>query len=268
MKWPLSSDFTFWLERLRDRLEPLLPATCLSCRARCFHPNWLCMTCLEQVCANRPCCKHCAQPLRPGNTGPRRGFCDCPRCYGQSLNVNKAVAPLIFDGPVRELIHAWKFRGQHELTPLLVRLALTQGSPPPADYWLPIPMHWRKQLQRGVNQTLLLAAELSRQLPATQRLPITASLRVSGGLVNQHALNRAERARLSAHRFVLAPMTSPLNHLVANPCSTSDSPALAGRSITLIDDVITTGATLEAAASVLKAAGARSVNAWCLAHTP
>lgn len=195
-------------------------------------------------------------------------FNECPRCHSQSRNMSKAVAPLIFDGPVRELIHAWKFRGQHELTPLLVRLALDHGVPPPADYWLPIPMHWRKHLQRGFNQTLLLAAELSRQLPVTQRAAITASLRVSGGSVNQHALNRAQRARLSAHRFVLASMTSPLNRLFVSLGATPASAPLAGRSITLIDDVMTTGTTLEAAARVLKAAGARSVNAWCLAHTP
>lgn len=268
MRRLLTPTFTLWLERSRDTLEPLLPALCLSCQTRCFHPAWLCMACLQQIRTNRVSCKRCAHPLRSSNARPMRHLSGCPRCHSQPLSLNKAVAPLVFDGPVRKLIHAWKFRGQTELTPLLVQLALDHGVPPPSDYWLPIPMHWRKNLQRGFNQTLLLAGELSRQLPITQRSPIRMPLKVSGQLVKQHSLNRAERVRLAEHRFVLRHKSSLLNRFFTGTGSAPDSQPLAGHSITLIDDVMTTGATLEAAASVLKAAGARSVNAWCLAHTP
>ena len=247
MKLSTVLNLALLVNQCRDRLEPFLPALCLSCQERCFHPSWLCQNCYQQIRANRAC---------------------RPRSHGRSSPLSTIVAPLAFDGPLRKLIHAWKFRGQSELTPLLVRLALDQAVPPPANYWLPIPMHWRKQLQRGVNQTVLLAAELTRQLPQTNCAPISTLLKVTGTSVNQHQLNRTERARLSQNSFSLRREVRPLEGLLPWAYRRRNPRPFLGQSVTLIDDVITTGSTLAAAANVLKIAGAKSVNAWCLAHTP
>jgi ComF family protein len=111
---------------------------------------------------------------------------------------------------------------------------------------VPVPLHWTRRLERGFNQADLLARGIARALDR----PVEGSLlrRVRRG-PRQLGLSRRERRRVLRGVFAAAP-------------------AARGRRILLIDDVVTTGATLEAGALALRRAGARSVVAFAICRTP
>jgi ComF family protein len=106
------------------------------------------------------------------------------------------------------------------------------------DVAVPVPLHWRKKLDRGFNQAELLA----REVAGHRGIPVSRALRRRKAGAVQASLSLAERRRNVAGVFEL-----------------TTKPEIAGKRILLIDDVMTTGATASACASVLKRAGAKSV---------
>ena len=138
------------------------------------------------------------------------------------------------------------------MTFLLTDLAWAYGSPPSHyDCIVPIPMHWRRWLARGFNQSHLLALAIQNRLGGhrTPILPVRHALRVGLQGRAQHTLNRQQRLQRKASGVRVCQKVVDMR-------------------ILLIDDVITTGATLATAAQALKSAGAARVDAWCLAKTP
>jgi len=166
------------------------------------------------------------------------------------LQVNPIRSAFLFEEPIRSAIHALKYRGGAQVIEVLARpftqawRALDMTS----DLLVPVPLHKRREARRGYNQALVLAQALGAQLQlptasrALQRVRDTAS---------QTHLNRAARHRNVADAFAVFPGLD-----------------LAGLVITLVDDVATTGATLNACAVVLLEAGAKAVNAFTLARAP
>jgi ComF family protein len=164
-----------------------------------------------------------------------------------------------YDGPFRRLVQALKFEGidylaRHLGSEAALRLAFALSR---ADIVVPVPLHWWRRYARGYNQALLLARALAQQagLPL---LPRALARRRVGR--RQLGLSRAERLRaLEGCYAPRAPWT---------PRSGGRSCAVAGRTVLLVDDVVTTGATLEACARALRRAGAREVVGCVLARTP
>jgi ComF family protein len=115
-----------------------------------------------------------------------------------------------------------------------------------ANLLMPVPLHWRRRWSRGFNQAEIIGDELSRAL----KLPLqTRWLSRVRATTPQQSLSAAERRRNLRAAFALrAPLT--------------------GLHIALIDDVVTTGATVGEISRLLLAAGAASVQVWCLARTP
>jgi len=112
---------------------------------------------------------------------------------------------------------------------------------------VPIPTQWRRQMSRGFDHTWLLAQAIrSRHAEQIVVRPWLSNLRYRPP---QHELDRKKRLTGAQDRF-------------------HAHPKVAGLHITLVDDVMTTGATVRGAASALRLAGARSVEVWCLARTP
>jgi ComF family protein len=153
-------------------------------------------------------------------------------------------AAVVFGGPVRLAIHALKYNARLPLARPLAQLLATSlhNQPWQIDALVPVPLHANRQRTRGFNQSLLLARELARQtgLPMwTQALarvrdtPTQTLLGAEQRRENVHAAFRGTEARIKT------------------------------RSILIVDDVLTTGATLDACAQALVAAGARHV--WGLA---
>jgi ComF family protein len=117
------------------------------------------------------------------------------------------------------------------------------------DAVVPVPLHWRKQWDRGFNQSELLARHIARR----RGIPVLDALRRKRATAVQAELASAGRKRNVAGAFLLR-------------AGAKTQAALAGRTLLLIDDVMTTGATASACASVLKRGGAKSVSLLTLAR--
>lgn len=159
----------------------------------------------------------------------------------------KAYALFKYTDGVRECIHRFKYRGQTELARPLGRLAagLLSESAPLYDAVVPVPLHWSRFLRRGYNQSALLAGELSRWTG----IPVRRLLRRKLRTPRQAFLTRKERI---------------LN--IQGAFSIFHSTAAEKRSILLLDDVMTTGATLREAAGVLLNRGAARVDVLVIAR--
>jgi len=148
------------------------------------------------------------------------------------------------------LIHAFKFRGEtglaHSLATLMRATPWAEDLLEHADLVVPLPLSDARLRERGYNQALLLARQLA---PQTTRTDILRKVRDTAPL---HELQRSERLNALEHAFAVAPMQVV---------------QLTGRQVVLVDDVMTTGTTLNTAARVLKANGAACVSAVVLART-
>jgi ComF family protein len=156
-------------------------------------------------------------------------------------------APLLYVEPTSRLIHRLKYEGYFALSEHLARFMI-EGWPAweqTPDLILPIPLHPRRQRQRGYNQSERLARPLAEALAIQFD---RAALRRTRHTAPQVGLGPAERADNVRGAFA------------------AEAQVVSSRRVLLIDDVLTTGATMTAAAEALLAAGAQSVSAYCLAR--
>lgn len=159
-----------------------------------------------------------------------------------------ALAVMEYAGPGRTLIQKMKFCNHPELARPLAHLALEKLKESGMEFEVivPVPLHWRRFLTRSYNQTTLLASLISQ---ATGK-PVVNALKKTRFTPHQSRLKKSERQKNLKHSFAI------------------NSPDIAGKQILLIDDVITTGATADAAAKVLLENGAANVKLLCCARTP
>ena len=189
-----------------------------------------------------PFCRVCGDPL-PSWRVISAALETCPRCRRSSTAIDAARSAGLYEGSLRDIIHAFKFEGRRGLAVPLASMMRTAGAPilNGADAVVPVPLHPWRRLRRGFNQ----ADDLARRL----NLPVARLLwRVQA--TTQTGLTSAARRRNLRHAFIVSPL----------------APKIAGRILVLVDDVRTTGATLEACAKVLKTAGAKEVRAVTAAN--
>ena len=222
--------------------RPWWPSACAVCRSWPAQP--LCTACREQFAQPMHRCGTCARELLPGH---RR----CGRCLTQAAPLDACFAAVAYRYPWSELIASFKFRGQPGLAGQLAPLMLaTEGVPAllaQAQIVLPMPLFSARLAERGYNQALLLARALA---PQTTRAGVLLRVRDTAP---QLALDRAARITNMQHAFAVDPS------LIAR---------VAQRRVVLVDDVMTSGASLYAAANALRQAGAASIGAVVLARTP
>lgn len=223
-----------WLQRLK---RSLLRDYCRLCGSHC--DTALCAGCLRDIGANSPSCRRCA--ARIAATADR-----CGLCLLSPPSFASALAPYDYRFPLDRLLARFKYQPDLSLWPALALLLARapMSSMPAADAVIAVPLHRRRLASRGFNQAALLAAALARRL----ELPLPQQRLIRSVATPPQAVTpAAARAENVAGAFV-APF------------------ALTGQRICLVDDVFTTGATLNAASEALLVAGAREVVVFALAR--
>jgi ComF family protein len=224
-------------------LDVIFPPVCARCRKI---GTLLCDDCLSQlVPVAEPVCSRCGRQLERQSAESASAACNA--CRDTPLLLDQMRAPLLYVEPASSIIHRLKYEGYFALAePLgLLMAARWPCWMTPPDLVIPIPLHQKRQRQRGYNQSALLA----RPLANAKKLDY-----------NSFALRRIRHTK---PQVGLGPEDRAINvkdAFVADPAS------VAGRNILLIDDVLTTGATMRSAAETLLSAGAASVSAYCLAR--
>lgn len=233
--------------------DTLFPPACICCGQGLGLPApavLLCEGCAEGLpLFTGPGCQRCGGPTPAGPSGR------CPLCHRRPLRFHGAVVAGAYEGELRRLVLAAKrANGVAEaitLAELLWRGRAEELRQVGADLVTPVPMHWRRRWLRGSNVPHLLARSLSRRLGVPFG-PVVRKLRATPPQVG---LPRERRTR--EVRGAMAPAGG---YLLARP-------SLAGRCVLLVDDVLTTGATCNEAARVLRRAGAQRVVVAAVART-
>ncbi len=236
---------------------PSLGAPGTSASTGVFDPirRFLCPDCLDGCRAiQRPMCSRCGL-MFPSRSGDDHR---CSECLSQPGHYAMARAVGVYAGGMMDLVHQLKYQGRLALVPPMGRMLgdayRRYWSECPADWALPIPLHPRRLRRRGFNQADLLLRSWLKTAGAAGRAGPTRGAHI---LVRiratppQTGLKRSERRRNIRGAFqVVAPEE------------------IHDRRLLLVDDVFTTGATVEEAARVLKAAGAASVDVLTVVRTP
>jgi ComF family protein len=203
-------------------LDLLFPPRCIRCRQV---GAWLCAECLDQIPrVEPPFCSRCGDAVVDGEL--------CDRCRTSPLRVECIRSAVYFEGALREAIHHLKYHGRTALAEPLGGLMATYWlqNPMPVDVLVPVPLHTARLRERGYNQAALLAREMGLQVGLAVDEQTLIRQRATAPQVELDAVQRRENVRDAFH------------------CSGN---GLVGKRVLLIDDVCTTGATLEACAIAL-----------------
>ncbi|MBI5289007.1 MAG: ComF family protein [Chloroflexi bacterium] len=224
------------LERASNvALDLLFPPQCAICRAG---GSVLCELCIAMLpLAEMPRCDRCWDDLRSGSR--------CSHCLATPHAFESVRAPFSHGDAARDLVHLLKYEGLTSLArpmgSLMASLRATLPAAYPIDIVVPVPLHRGRQRARGYNQAALLARQIANEagLPFEAR----AARRVRATKPLAKSMDRRERASIVAGAF------------------RADPGRVEGRAVLLVDDVVTTGATLDACSRALLDAGALSVRA-------
>ncbi len=219
----------------------LLPLRCLLCGAPGDDGLDLCRACAGELPRNRPCCGRCALPL----AAP---IALCGRCQRRPPPWDAAWAPFRYGWPLDRLESRYKFDGDLATGRVLATLWTREAMviEPPA-LLLPVPLHVGRLRQRGYNQALELARPLARAFKIPLHAEVLLRTRATGA---QTELEARERRRNVRGAFAVCRQVPLPSH------------------VAILDDVMTTGATLAECTRVLKRAGVRRVDVWALARAP
>ncbi len=234
---------------IRRILDCILPTSCSFCNDPIGDSKipFFCSTCWADFSVIQgPLCPSCGRPFSSPETLVQSPDHTCLACRQKPPMFDQALSVGYFEGSLREAIHQFKYRPCRSLgRPLGEWMASNVRLVTDIDIVMPVPLYKKRLRERGFNQALLLAHRLSE----THRISFGCdNLYRTRHTRPQVELTGAERIRNVAGAFALQRPED-----------------VAGRSVVLVDDVFTTGATMNECASVLKQAGASQVTALTLA---
>jgi len=234
-------------------LDAVLPLRCLSCGAEIAAPGALCSTCWAQLdFLGPPQCRCCGLPFEHAAAA---GAGEDPVCAGSLAHPplwDRARAAVLYDDASRKLILAFKHGDQTHAAPAFGHMLARAAAPFLAEIDLiaPVPLHRWRLLRRRYNQAALLALALGR---IAGRAVAPDLLQRRRSTPSQGGQDRNARRRNVAGAFAVRPGLESL---------------VDGRRILLVDDVLTTGATIDECARVLRRQGAAGIDVVTLARVP
>lgn len=221
----------------------LLPSRCILCAGPGLHGLDLCSACLADLPRLGACCSVCALPLA-GIQSERE---TCGRCLRDPPAYDRVISSFLYASPVDVLIQELKFNARLQnatvLGQLMLNSVLGSGTALP-QLIIPMPLHGGRMRERGFNQAL----ELARPIAHALNLPLAprACERIRA-TPSQSGLDAVHRRRNIRGAFIVRDLPDVQN-------------------VVIVDDVMTTGSTMNELALMLKRAGVKQVQAWVCAR--
>lgn len=218
-----------------------LPNTCLACES-VVESYGLCNTCIRLLRMSRcPACKFCGTPLLYSLEDQ-----PCQKCANKTNYISKLYSVFEYNNIIKNIIIKFKNCADFRLQKWMTNMMSILINDIDVDYVIPVPMHLIRQINRGYNQSAILAIDVASHLGCSCRLDIL----YKNCSRRQANLDKQERIRNLLGTFYISENTN-----------------IIGKKILIVDDVKTTGATLEECAKVLLSGGAVSVQAVVFAIT-
>lgn len=216
-----------------------LPTICTLCNQ--FHngPFAVCAFCTTFIAPLGSACYHCAYPLPAGE------YLICGQCIRKPPYFDQSIIGYVFTEPLRSLLHEFKYHHGFYLAPFLAQLmvAKIQNTQHMPECLIPVPMHPQRIKQRGFNQAAILTKLLSKKLHIPYDVMSCKKIR---NTVPQASLDGEQRQKNLSNAFTTNSL--PYQH------------------VAIIDDLLTTGSTLNELALILKRTGVSRVDVWCCAR--
>jgi ComF family protein len=232
---------------LRQALDVALPPLCPSCRAPVGDGGGLCAACWSKLSLIEP--PYCARLGIPFTYDPGPGFLSM-EAIATPPAYDRARAAVRYDEVARALVHGFKYGDRMDLAPMMARWMARAGHEllGDADGLVPVPLHWRRLWARRFNQSAALAGVIAD----LSGVPVLhGALRRVRATVQQVGLNKNQRADNVQGAFKVLP---------------AQKADVKGRRLILIDDVLTSGATVDTCARALLRAGAAHVDVLVFAR--
>ena len=223
------------------RISAAIPSQCEFCHAWPSQP--ICAACITRFARSQPRCQTCAVKVM-------NGVLRCGACIANPMSLNACLAAVSYEYPWAGLVSQFKFHDRPasatQMAQVMRANTVMQPALDAADWVIPMPLSATRLRARGYNQALVLARALN-----TGKLDSTVLLRIQDTPA-QSLLDREDRLRAMADAFAVEPLLAALAR---------------GKRIVLVDDVMTTGATLHGAATALRSAGATHITGLVFART-
>ena len=232
---------------LRLALDVALPPLCPACREPLGDGTGLCASCWSKLSLIEP--PYCARLGIPFTYDPGPGLLSM-EAIADPPAYDRARAAVRYDDVARALVHAFKYGDRLDLAPLMGRWMARAGREllTDADALIPVPLHWRRLWARRFNQSAALAGAIS----SASNVPVQHGvLRRPRATAQQVGLSKSERAQNVQGAFRVLP---------------AQKVEIAGRRLVLVDDVLTSGATVDTCARALLRAGAAHVDVLVFAR--
>lgn len=232
------------LSIVRQLLHTILPTVCLICKKRLHQTLALCEPCYQHLPKNKHGCLRCAIPIPD-----RSGHSVCGRCLTQPPSFMRVFALLAYQEPVHRIIHQLKFGNQLYIAKTLglkmaEHLPEIYHSQPLPEAIIPVPLHPKRLQQRGYNQALEIAKPIAEHL----RIPLLRHVCLRLRHTDPQATLKVKSRERNVHNAFSVTHSLP-------------------ETLAVVDDVVTTGATVNELTCALLRAGAKRVDVWCAARS-